>query len=88
MTLSPKKKKDIILLLLLLAIPSDASAENPQWPNGPDENPLDALPDDPGFIKFNDKGNLSVVKFYDFNSSCNNSRRCLPRKVPVWHIMI
>jgi hypothetical protein len=46
-------------LLSFVALSGPALAENPQWPNGPNDDPLESLPDDPGFIKFNAKGQVT-----------------------------
>ena len=42
---------------LLLAAPS--LAKNPNWPNGPSDDPLDAVPDDGGYIHFDGEGNVT-----------------------------
>ncbi len=47
----------VVIVALLLS--SAASAQNPDWPNGPDEDPRLQYPGDPGFIKFNGDGEVT-----------------------------
>jgi subtilase family protein/VCBS repeat protein len=53
MMLNSDHSRLLILLFVLLAAifsaQSIALAENPDWPNAPDQDPRDAEPDDPGF---------------------------------------
>jgi len=48
------------LVVSALLLPSlNASAQNPNWPNGPDDDPREQYPDDGSYIKFNDKGEVT-----------------------------
>ncbi len=41
----------VVLAVASLGLATSAAARNPDWPNGPGDDPREALPDDPGYIK-------------------------------------
>ncbi|MFT7622973.1 MAG: MYXO-CTERM domain-containing protein [Myxococcota bacterium] len=52
-------KRCCLLFVATVLLPCAASAQNPDWPNAPDEDPRLQYPDDPGFIKFNAEGEVT-----------------------------
>ncbi len=53
------KRISLALLGAALLLSTTAAADESTWPNGPDEDPRLAYPNDPGFIKINEKGEVT-----------------------------
>jgi hypothetical protein len=49
----------VTLLFFSLGLPNSVVAQNPDWPNGPNDDPREQYPADSSYIKFNDKGEVT-----------------------------